>query len=168
MSFHWYVLRVKPHKERAVCRLLQSRQLDVYYPVLHVQPKNPRAARERPYFPGYMFVQADLSEIGENALSWVPGAHGLVIFGDVPAAVPPNLIDEIKQRLKETEANGAFAFRNMRKGDRVRIIDGVFEGYEAVFDARLPGSQRVQVLLAFLSHAPQPVKLATSDIVKLG
>ncbi|MCP4425972.1 MAG: hypothetical protein GY803_15880 [Chloroflexi bacterium] len=167
MSFYWYVLRVKPHKEKSVFRILQSRGLDGYCPVLRVKPKNPRAARERPYFPGYLFVCANLADIGENALSWIPGTHGLVTFGDVPAIVPPNLISEIKKRLAEIEAEGGLILDKLKKGDRIKVVSGFFAGYEAIFDTRLPGDDRAQVLLSFLSRFPQPVKLDITDIEKL-
>ena len=168
MSSHWYVLRVKPHKERTVFEQLQMRDLDVYFPVLKVNPVNPRAAKERPYFPGYMFVKLNLAEMGANALRWAPGTHGLVAFGGQPAQVPPNLIQEIKSRLATVEAQGGLALENLKPGDRVRITGGLFAGYEAIFDSRLPGKQRVQVLLSFLSSAPHPVKLDAFDIKKLG
>jgi transcriptional antiterminator RfaH len=168
MSFHWYVLRVKPHKERAVCGQLAMRNLDVYFPVLKVNPVNPRSAKERPYFPGYLFVNADLDEMGENVLRWVPGTHGLVNFGGLPAQVPPHLISEIKSRLAAIEAAGGLLLATLQKGDRVRITGGLFAGFEAIFDAHLPGSQRVQVLLSFLSSAPHPVKLGVADIKKSG
>ena len=167
MSLHWYVLRVKPHKERAVFQLLQTREVEAYFPVIKVTPKNPRAAKERPYFPGYLFVRANLEKLGANALSWVPGTHGLVAFGDVPAIVPVNLIHEIKHRLSAVEASGGLVLDNLKKGDRVRIVSGVFEGYEAIFDTRVPDGQRVQVLMSFLSRHPQPVKLDVADIEKL-
>jgi len=167
MSFDWYVLRVKPHKERSVCTQIELSKLEVYFPVLKVKPVNPRAARERPYFPGYMFVKLDLAEMGTNALRWLPGTLGLVSFGGMPAKVPPNLIQEIKTRLVTIEAHGGLALEKLQQGDRVRITGGVFAGYEAIFDTRLPGKQRVQVLLSFLSSAPQPLKLDASDIKKV-
>jgi transcriptional antiterminator RfaH len=167
MPSYWYVLRVKPHKERSVCEQLKLRDLDVYFPVIKVNPVNPRAAKERPYFPGYLFVKADLAEMGSNALNWVPGALGLVSFGGLPAKVAANLIQEIKSRLAMIEAQGGLALEKLQPGDRVRITGGLFAGYEAIFDARLPGNQRVQVLLSFLSSAPQPVKLDASDIKKV-
>ena len=167
MSSHWYVLRVKPHKERSVCEQLKLRDLAVYFPVLKVNPVNPRAARDRPYFPGYLFVKADLAEMGASALSWVPGAQSLVSFGGLPAQVPTNLIQEIKSRLATIEAHGGLTLEKLKQGDRVRITGGLFAGYEAIFDARLPGNQRVQVLLSFLSSAPQPVKLNAADIKRL-
>jgi transcription antitermination factor NusG len=49
MGKEWYVLHTKPHKERQVASLLRSRSLEVFLPLLRVNPVNPRAARERPY-----------------------------------------------------------------------------------------------------------------------
>jgi transcriptional antiterminator RfaH len=159
MTNHWYALRVKPHKERSVYELLQTRQVTVYFPTIQVKPVNPRAARVRPYFPGYLFVQSDLDDAGSNAFSWTPGTRGLVTFGDLPAIVPDNLIYELRQRIRQLEAQGGLFVSRFQKGEPVRIISGPFAGYEAIFDVHLPGDQRVQVLLAFLSQHPQPVKL---------
>lgn len=167
MTTHWYALRVKPHKERAVCDLLQTQAEMVFFPTIQVKPVNPRAARIRPYFPGYLFVQADLAEVGVNAFSWLPGTRGLVSFGGVPAVTPDNLIAELRQRLRQIEANGGLVNGRYHQGDRVRIISGPFAGYDAIFDAHLPGAERVRVLLAFLSHHPQPVKLNVAHISKV-
>jgi transcriptional antiterminator RfaH len=41
-------------------------------------------------------------------------------------------------------------FSNLRRGDIVVLRSGVFAGYEAIFDARLPGHERVRVLLNLL------------------
>jgi transcription antitermination factor NusG len=167
MTLKWYALSVKPHKERTVHRLLQAREVEVFCPTLTVKPKNPRAAKVQPYFPGYMFVRVDLTDLGSNALKWTPGTRGLVAFGGEPAVVPTNLIRELKHRLTEIEASGGLLLSDLKRGDRVKIIRGPFEGYEAIFDMHLPGKERVQVLLAFLSSHPQPTKLDPTDIEKL-
>lgn len=168
MTDHWYALRVKSHKERAVHELLQVRNITAYFPALQVQPKNPRAARIRPYFPGYLFVRTNLDEAGINAFSWLPGTRGLVTFGDIPAIVPDNLIYELRQQIRRIECEGGpAAAADYRQGDKVRIINGPFAGYEAIFDAHLPGVKRVRVLLAFLSSHLQPVKLDATQITKL-
>ncbi len=166
MTTHWYVLRVKPHKERAVYDLLQAQAETVFFPTIRVKPVNSRAARIRPYFPGYLFVQADLAAVGINAFSWLPGTRGLVTFGGVPAVTPDNLIVELRQRVRQIEADGGLVNGRYRQGDRVRIVSGPFAGYDALFDAYLPGPDRVQVLLAFLSRHPQPVKLNVAHISK--
>jgi transcriptional antiterminator RfaH len=167
MTVLWYILRVKPHKERFVYRQLQSHPVDPFLPMVRVHPKNPRAAKQRAYFPGYLFVCADLEELGANTLNWIPGAYGVVNFGGEPAVVPPHLITELRRRVETINAAGGLVFDRLEQGDRVRIISGPFAGYDALFDMRLPGKDRVQVLMTFLSQYPQPVKLNAADIERV-
>ena len=95
-------------------------------------------------------MRVDLENVGNSAFNWMPHAVGLVSFGGEPASVPENLIHAIRQRVEEISAAGGEVFDGLKKGDRVRINVGPFEGYEAIFDARLPGTERVRVLLQFL------------------
>ena len=68
MSAYWHVLSVKPHKERSVYGYLNNEGIVAYNPVYRVNPVNPRARKERPFFPGYMFVNINLNDEGENRL----------------------------------------------------------------------------------------------------
>ena len=168
MASHWYVLRIKPHKEWTVYNLLQNEdKLNVYFPSIRVKPKNPRASKVRPYFPGYMFVQVDLENQGDNALRWTPGTHGLVRFGDEPAVVPEHFILELRKQLARIEAEAERPQPPLRKGDRVRIVSGPFAGYEGIFDTQLSGRDRVQILLAFLNSTPQRLRLNLDAIEKV-
>lgn len=166
MAADWYALHVKPHKEQPVYQLLRARQVEAYYPVLKVKPVNPRSRRERPFFPGYMFVYLDLEQTGEDRLRWMEGTYGLVSFGGRPATVPERLIRELRQRLIDVHAAGGPEQEGLVAGDHVRITGGPFEGYQAIFDARLPSSERVQVLLTFLRDQPKRLQLDASQIEK--
>ena len=163
----WYVLRIKPHKERAVHQMLKTKGVDVYFPAMKVEPTNPRAAKIRPYFPGYMFVNIDLDEEGENVLRWTPGTKGLVRFGGVPATVPENLIQELRKRIAALEAAEPKKRRALQQGDRVQITNGPFAGYEAIFDAHLSGNERVQVLLSYLSYQPHRITIDARSVEKI-
>lgn len=160
----WYALHVKPHKEHLVAEHLSSQTVPVFAALVRVQPKNPRAARRRPFFPGYIFVQIDLQATGVGYLNWMTGVHGLVSFGGEPAVVPVRLVQELQQRLQALNASGGWRPPDLRPGERVRIVQGPLCGYEAIFDERLPGKDRVRVLLAFLSRYPQPLLLDSADI----
>jgi transcription antitermination factor NusG len=162
----WYALHTKPRKETAVYHLLKSREFTVFYPTVQVAPVNPRAARVRPYFPGYLFVHTDLQVIGRNALEWLPGSHGLVAFGGEPAVVPPHLVETIKAEAagwheRQQEKN------RFHPGQKVRVVHGPLAGYEGVFDVELSGRQRVQLLLTYLHNQPKLVQMDRSDIVKI-
>lgn len=165
MALYWYALRSKPRKEDVVWRQVQTQGIEVFYPRLKITPVNPRSRKQRPYFPGYMFVQVDLEELGLSAFKWMPHTLGLVSFGDEPATVPDHLIHTIKRRVQEIDAAGGELFDGLSPGDKVTISDGPFSGYEAIFDARIPGSERVRVLLELLNSQRQvPLELDTRQI----
>jgi transcription antitermination factor NusG len=164
---YWYALRSKSRKEDIVWRQLRDQGFDVFYPRLRVQPVNPRSRKVRPYFPGYLFVKADLGEVGISTFQWMPHSLGLVSFGGEPSLVPENLIHAIRQRVEEIEAAGGEVFDGLKPGDPITIDYGPFEGYEAIFDTRLPGSERVRVLLQLLNSKRQvPVEMKASQIRK--
>ncbi len=164
MTVHWYALRSKPRKEEVVWKQAREHGLEVYYPKLRVQPVNPRARKVKPYFPGYLFVKADLEVTGLSVFQWMPHSIGLVSFGGEPSVVPENLIYAIRQRVDEIAAAGGEVFDGLKRGDVVKISYGPFEGYEAIFDARIPGSERVRVLLELLDTRRVRVEMDASNI----
>jgi transcriptional antiterminator RfaH len=161
---NWYAIRSKPRKEDAVWRQVLSQGFEVYYPRIRIQPINPRSKKVKPYFPGYLFVRADLEQVGLSVFQWMPHTLGLVSFGGEPAAVPDHLVQAIHVRVDEINAAGGETFERLRPGDVVWISDGPFRGYEAIFDARLPGSERVRVLLEFLGSRKVALTLRAGQI----
>ncbi|SVC86882.1 uncharacterized protein METZ01_LOCUS339736, partial [marine metagenome] len=89
-------MHTKPHKERQVDSLLSSRKIETFLPLLKVNPVNPRAAREKPYFPSYLFVHVDIDVIGLSILRWTPGLLRMVEFGGELGTVPASLISQIR------------------------------------------------------------------------
>jgi transcriptional antiterminator RfaH len=161
----WYALKSKPRKEDAAWRQALSQGFVVFYPRLRVHPVNPRSRKLRPYFPGYLFVQADLAQAGVSVFQWMPHTLGLVSFGGEPAVVPDNLVQALEKRVEEINAAGGETFYGLKPGDLIWIHDGPFSGYEAIFDAQLPGSERVRVLLEFLGNRRRVMlELDTSQI----
>lgn len=165
MAKQWYALRSKPRKEDIVWRQSVNLGYDVFYPRLKVQPVNPRSRKLVPYFPGYMFVNIDIDSVGISSFQWMPHAIGLVTFGDEPAIVPDHLIFAIQHRVREIAASGGELFHGLDKGDTVFIEEGPFAGYEAIFDVRIPGTERVRVLLQLLNdNRLVPVELNAGQI----
>jgi transcriptional antiterminator RfaH len=168
MAYYWYALRSKSRKEDAVFRQLQSQGHEVFYPCLRVHPVNPRSRKIVPYFPGYLFVEIDLEQLGISVFQWMPHTLGLVSFGGEPSIVPENLILAIQKRVDDINAAGGEIFDGLKPGDAVWISEGPFHGYEAIFDGRLPGSERVRVLLEFLGNRRKvPVVLEASQIQQI-
>jgi transcription elongation factor/antiterminator RfaH len=147
---NWYVLRSKPNKETLLWEQLRIRKVETFHPQIRVQTVNPRARKVRAYFPGYVFVHVDLEQIGLSTIQWMPGAAGFVAFDSQPAMVPDVLIQAVKKQVDAINTAGGELLHDLKRGDLVRIESGPFAGYEAIFDARLPGTERVRVLLKLL------------------
>lgn len=166
MTTRWYALRSKPRKEDVLWRQIKAQDYEIFYPRIRVQPVNPRSKKVRPYFPGYMFIRVDLEEVGKSTFNWMPHAIGLVSFGGEPAWVPDNLVHAVRKRVDEINEAGGELFEGLQEGDEIRIKEGPFSGYEAIFDARIPGSERVRVLIQMLSDRQVPVELRAGQISK--
>ena len=164
MSSHWYVMRSKPNKESLLWEQLGLQKIECFYPRLRVKPVNPRARKLRAYFPGYVFVCVDLEQINLSNLQWMPGAVGLVSFGGEPASVPEALVNTIRNHVEQVNAAGGELLKGLKKGQSVKIQAGPFAGYEAIFDARLSGNERVRVLLNLLDKGQLPVELPAGQI----
>ncbi len=151
MNPAWYVLRSKPNKEDALFQLVLSRGYEVYYPRLRVEPINPRSRSVRPFFPGYMFIHVDLEQDGISAFKWLPYSYGLVTFGTETGRVPNSIILGLKKGIDGINTRGIDPLKEWKQGDALLIREGVFEGFEAIFDTRIGGQKRARILLKFLS-----------------
>ena len=164
MTKSWYALHSHPRKEAALYRQATAAGIETYYPYIPAHPVNPRASRIKPYFPGYLFVRVDLTEVGLTAFHYMPHASGLISFGGEPAVVPDSLIRAIRQRVDEISEQGGEIYTTLKSGDPVKIQSGPFAQYEAVFDDRISGTARVRVLLKMLNDRILPLILDEGQI----
>ncbi|MFA7407009.1 MAG: transcription termination/antitermination NusG family protein [Anaerolineaceae bacterium] len=151
MSSSWHVLQSKPHREDFLFSQLQHRQIEVFYPRLRVNPINPRSRKLIPFFPGYLFVHIDLNAIPLSSLFYIPGVNRVVSFDSIPAIVSEEVITGIKHNLERINTKPKQQ-EQLAQGDPVLILGGPFEGYQAIFDARIEGSERVRLLIKFLRN----------------
>jgi transcription antitermination factor NusG len=161
---HWYAIQSKSQKEDLVCEQLRLRNIQTFFPRIRVQPVNPRARKVKPYFPGYVFGYVDLDHVGKSFLDWIPGTIGIVNFGGEPTPVSDHLIETLQQHLEFVNASASKLSERFQPGDVVAIQAGVFAGYEAIFDARLPGRDRVEVLLNMLQGHQLRLQLSVEQI----
>ena len=160
----WHILRSKSNKESFLAGQLESRNVEFYYPQLIVQPVNPRCCKIRPYFPGYLFICTDLSINDSILFSRIPGATGLVFVGGEAGYIPENIVHAIRSKVEEINENGGELFEVIKKGDWVKIQSGPFEGYNALFDSRIDGSERVRLLLNMLQGRKLVVEMPAGNI----
>lgn len=161
---YWCAIQSKTGKEDFLCEQLRMRKIETFYPRLQVRPINPRARKVKPYFPGYVFGHIDLESLGQASLDWIPGAVGIVRFGGEPATVSDLFITTLRDHLEIINAANNGISELFRPGDLVSIHGGPFAGYQAIFDTRLPGRDRVEVLLKMLQGYQLRVELPIQQI----
>ncbi len=102
-------------------------------------------------FPRYLFIH-----LSEQQDDWRPirstiGVSNLVRFGQTPARVPDYVISNL--RVQEDETGVCIVpERGFKEGDKVRVVDGVFEGYEAIFQSN-SAKDRVSLLLTVIQKS---------------
>jgi transcriptional antiterminator RfaH len=95
-------------------------------------------------FPGYVFVWIELQW---STARWAPGVRTLIMDGEGPAVVADHIIASIRER----EVGGLIELpkRRLRRGDPVRIIQGVFKDHLALYQEQT-AHERIAVLLSLL------------------
>jgi transcriptional antiterminator RfaH len=161
----WYLIRTKPGRERWVSDQLSAILPEVFLPM--VEARTPRWGRliwsVMPLFPCYVFAQFDL-QAHYFDVKYRIGVQGIVSAGCDPLTVPTTVVEEIKRR----GANGVVKIQpqNFDNGERVRVGEGVFRGFEAIFERYLSGAERVAILLNAVEANGLRVVLPSSALVK--
>jgi len=151
MTNTWYVLQCKPRKEDVVYKQLCTRGIETFYPRVRTKNTYSHKFRFKPYFPGYLFIYFDVNQHQHSELKWLPGSIDLVSVGGEPACVPHTLIHTIRQKVDKINAAGSPTMEEQyKRGDPVVILKEPLDGFKAIFDAKLSGTERVRVLLQCL------------------
>lgn len=151
-SANWYAVHTKPHKEHAVALYLQSRGVETYLPVLAQNGSGRTNLAPRPFFSCYLFARLDLQSVSLSSVNWAPGVNRVVSFGGLPAVVPREVIDWIRDRLERVDPRDYHRGRLLVPGERLRVTRGPLKGLEAVFDQRLSSSARARVFVEILGR----------------
>lgn len=161
----WYLVRTKSGKERWVRDQLTSQLPEVFLPLL--EARTPRWGKLAwsigPLFPGYLFARLDPQKHYFD-IRYLPGVQGLVSAGNDPIAVPSGVVEEIRRR----GVNGVVKIeeKTYDKGERVRVVQGPFRGFEAIFERYLSGAERIAILLSAIDTQGLRVVLPASAVTR--
>lgn len=147
----WYAVYCQPLKEWLSRTWLTSQLgLNVYLPEL--KGVSGGRAVYRPFFPRYLFVQADLEQVATSQINATPGVQGLVTIGGGPQPLGSAVIRALRQRLDQLNQCAGRAGATFQPGSAVRVKSGPLQGLEAVFVEAMSPGERVRVLIEFLGR----------------
>lgn len=147
---NWYAIYTKPRAERAVADKLSECGFSVLSPLLKERKLYRRKLQEvvTPLFPCYIFANLDIDR-NYRLVKYTRGVRSIVGTAYAPAIVPDAMISSMLGRME----NGIITLRapEFHPGDEVFIRAGAFEGFEALFERELNGTERVSILLKALN-----------------
>ncbi|MDE2112469.1 MAG: transcriptional activator RfaH [Alphaproteobacteria bacterium] len=146
----WYVVQTKPHAESRATFHLERQNYNVFCPLIR---KTTRHARKltpgfAPLFPGYLFLNFDISRERWRSVNGTFGVVRIVMQGDVPQPVPFGVVEILQERTTGGVINWV---STLETGQSVRISDGPFAGLMAKLE-HLGERGRVHVLLDLLGR----------------
>lgn len=145
----WYAVHTKPHRERQVQAMLQSRGIHTYLPLL---AGHGSGSPGKPFFSCYLFAHLDLQCVALSSINWAPGVNRVVSFGGRPAVVPDEVVDWLQRRLARLDPRDFYRGQPLHPGDRLRVTKGPLKGMEAIFDQRLSAGDRARVFVEILGR----------------
>lgn len=144
----WYVVETNNHAEREAKFHLERKHLIAYLPMRKSLSKRTDVMTATPLFPNYLFAQVD-----DDAWGDVFGLLGVrSVLGYPPEAAPRGLVERIKQReiselgQKIVQLSKPKVTTSYVAGDVLRVKQGAWTGWEAVFQEPVD-SRRVIILL---------------------
>lgn len=143
----WYVVNTKPRKESTTEAHLRNQGFTAWLPqfrktIRHARRTDTVAA---PIFPGYLFVELNLSEDHWQIINNSWGVQRILCQQGRPTPLPQNFVANL---ISITDSDGILALKEptLFPGQKLRIIDGPFANTIGILQ-HLAGKERVAVLL---------------------
>jgi transcriptional antiterminator RfaH len=149
VSIEWYLIRTKPWQERRVRDRLSGDLPELFLPLLTTRIRRPQriVGSTVPLFPCYLFGSFD-AESQYRLVRYTPGVREVLRTAGELLIVPFSIIESLKHRCVDGVVE--ISQPPMTRGQPVRVVDGAFRGFEAIFERYLLGSERVKILLSGL------------------
>ena len=173
----WYVVQAHSGSENSVRNSIIQRSdkagftnliSDVIVPCKKVTQvkKGKKTVVEKVFFPGYVLINADLSNELWHLIKNIPKVSGFVSQGDRPVPLQKHEVDNIFDKLKDNEFDLSDDIE-YDIGESVRIVDGgSFDGFSGVIDSVSIEKKKLVVLVSIFGRAT-PVNLAYNQVEKI-
>lgn len=183
MAKQWYVLRVASNKEEQVREALERKVkiegLEDRIGRILVPTERRPAPRgrskakfvERKMYPGYVFIEMDLGEMGTiDEKVWflireTTGVGDFIGSEGKPTAMSASDVGKMLLQVEKAE-EGAPVSVEFAKGDPVKIKEGAFENFEGVIDEVLAEKGLVRVVVTIFGRAT-PIELEYWQVEKV-
>lgn len=176
ISFDWYILKVQSNREKSIAAALQRKikveGLDKYFdkdgdgnPLVIVPTEKVTEFKagkkkivERKLYPGYIVVRMHITDETWFAVRETSGIGDFTGAGGKPAPMFAHEVARITQSAEEESDEAPKLDIKFKTGDRVKVKDGTFEGFEGEVGSIDAQSGKVSVMISIFGRST-PVEL---------
>ena len=172
----WYVLRVTYQRELTAAKQLEELGIEHFIPTVRIKIRNEKGLaigwKTEPLIHNYIFINAsynDILDIKQRKLDYLRFMMGKDDEGmnTVPQYVPDKQMTDFIKVVRTIGSKPVDPSIDLKKGDRVRIMTGPFEGVEGVY-IKMPNRHEKRVVIKIEGIAAvATVALNASDVEKL-
>jgi transcriptional antiterminator NusG len=175
-NWKWYVVHTYSGYEQKAKAALEERVRamgmeekigEVLVPVERVQELGKGGQRKissRKFFPGYIFVNMDLTDDTWHLIRNTPKITGFVGHSTAPPEVPESEVRDMREQMQE----GALKPKPkvlFEVGESVKVVDGPFQDFNGTVEEVRPEKGKVRVLISIFGRAT-PVELDFIQVEK--
>ena len=149
----WYVVHTHVHSEAKAASHLVRQGYSIYLPRYLRRRRHARRIETvaSPLFPRYLFIAIDRMTQRWRSIQSTIGVTHLVCNGEEPATVPGRIVAELRGREDERGFIQLDQRPRFARGDKVRVVDGVFDACFGLFDG-MADRERVAILIELLGR----------------
>jgi transcriptional antiterminator NusG len=176
LKFEWYILKVQSNREKSIAAALQRKVrvegLDKFFdkdddgnPLVIVPTEKVTEFKagkkkivERKLYPGYIVVRMHINDHTWFAVRETSGIGDFTGAGGKPSPMLPHEVARIKPSKEEESTEAPKLDIKFKTGERVKVKDGTFEGFEGEVSAIDPQSGKITVMINIFGRST-PVEL---------
>lgn len=175
MAKRWYSVSVLSNYEKKVAEQIRQAAIDkgltdeieeVLVPteeVIEVR-RNKKVTTERRFMPGYVLVRMEMTDRAYHAITSINRVTGFLGPQGRPMPMRDAEVNQILNRVEEgAEAPRTLIFFEI--GEKVKVNDGPFEGFDGMVEEVDEASQRLKVSVSIFGRAT-PVELEFTQVSK--
>ena len=176
MAKRWYIVHVYSGFEKKVAQSLREKAAsqrmedlfgDILVPVEEVVEvrRGQKVNAERKFFPGYVLVNADMTDEIYHLIKNTPKITGILGSGSKPAPISDAEADRIMRQVQEgiERPKPSITFEI---GEQVRVCDGPFTSFNGLVEDVDEERARLKVAVSIFGRAT-PVELEYTQVEKV-
>lgn len=177
MSFKWYVVQAYSGSEKSVLNSIQQRseragysnQIDnILVPLKKIVQvkKGKKVEVEKNFYPGYVFVNMDLTNELWHLIKQIPKVSGFISQNGKPTSISKKEVDNIFGQLEDDTINIAGDIE-FDIGESVKVIDGgPFDSFTGVIDSVDTVKKQITVSVSIFGRST-PLSLEFNQVEKI-